>query len=130
VFRHRFLQIGNDIRITISRRRHIHLAGIKANVSFLSAAQLDSSFCLLYTFSCNILKSSTSFVISIRLSKTGRSDFTYSLLRRGENGHKIKYKKWYPVEEREVQWSEIKKGYEVTKNNYVVIEREDIDKIS
>jgi DNA end-binding protein Ku len=41
----------------------------------------------------------------------------------------IKYKKWCPVEEREVQWSEIKKGYEVTKNNYVVIEREDIDKI-
>jgi DNA end-binding protein Ku len=46
-----------------------------------------------------------------------------------EKGHRIKYKKWCPVEEREVPWSEIKKGYEVTKNNYVVLEKEEIDKI-
>jgi DNA end-binding protein Ku len=46
-----------------------------------------------------------------------------------ENRHKIKNRKWCPVEEREVQWSEIKKGYEITKNNYVVIEKEDIEKI-
>src|ERR671910_1225891 len=46
-----------------------------------------------------------------------------------EKGHKIKYKKWCPVEEREVTWSEIKKGYEITKNNYIIIEKEDIDKI-
>jgi DNA end-binding protein Ku len=46
-----------------------------------------------------------------------------------EKGHKIRYKKWCPVEEREVQWSEIKKGFEVTKNNYVVLEKEEIDKI-
>jgi DNA end-binding protein Ku len=46
-----------------------------------------------------------------------------------EKGHKIKYKKWCPVEEREVSWPEIKKGYEITKNNYVVLEKEEIDKI-
>jgi DNA end-binding protein Ku len=46
-----------------------------------------------------------------------------------EKGHKIRYKKWCPEEEREVQWTEIKKGYEVTKNNYVVLEKEEIDKI-
>jgi DNA end-binding protein Ku len=46
-----------------------------------------------------------------------------------EKGHKIRYKKWCPVEEREVSWSEIKKGYEVTKNNYVVIEKEELDNI-
>jgi DNA end-binding protein Ku len=34
-----------------------------------------------------------------------------------------------PVEEREFSWDEIKKGYEVTKNNYVVITKEDIDKV-
>jgi DNA end-binding protein Ku len=45
-----------------------------------------------------------------------------------ENGHKIRYKKWCPVEEREVQWSKIKKGYEIAKN-HVVIEKEDIEKI-
>jgi DNA end-binding protein Ku len=46
-----------------------------------------------------------------------------------EKGHKIRYKKWCPLEEREVQWSEIQKGFEVTKNNYVVLEKEEIDKI-
>ncbi len=46
-----------------------------------------------------------------------------------QKGHKIKYKKWCPVEEREVPWSEIKKGYEITKNNYVVIEKEEIENI-
>ena len=34
-----------------------------------------------------------------------------------------------PVEEREVPWSEIKKGYEITKNNYVVLEKEEIENI-
>jgi DNA end-binding protein Ku len=46
-----------------------------------------------------------------------------------DKGHKIKYKKWCPVEEREVPWSEIKKGYEITKNNYVVLEKEEIENI-
>jgi DNA end-binding protein Ku len=46
-----------------------------------------------------------------------------------EKGHKIKYRKWCPVEEREVPWSEIKKGYEITKNNYIIIEKEDINEI-
>src|SRR5919205_761137 len=46
------------------------------------------------------------------------------------NGHKIKYKKWCPVEEREIQWSEIKKGYEITKDNYVVLEKEDLEGIN
>jgi DNA end-binding protein Ku len=46
-----------------------------------------------------------------------------------QKGHKIKYKKWCPVEDREVPWSEIKKGYEITKNNYVVLEKEDTDNI-
>jgi DNA end-binding protein Ku len=46
-----------------------------------------------------------------------------------DQGHKIKYKKWCPVEEREVPWSEIKKGYEITKNDYVVLEKEEIENI-
>ncbi|HKG89311.1 MAG TPA: Ku protein, partial [Nitrososphaeraceae archaeon] len=46
-----------------------------------------------------------------------------------QKGHRIKYKKWCPVEDREVPWSEIKKGYEITKNNYVLIEKEEIESI-
>jgi DNA end-binding protein Ku len=43
-------------------------------------------------------------------SATQKEDFI-SFNQLCENGHKIKYKKWCPEEEREVQWSEIKKGY-------------------
>jgi DNA end-binding protein Ku len=61
-------------------------------------------------------------------SATQREDYT-SFNQLCDKGHKIRYKKWCPVEEREVQWSEIKKGHEITKNNYIVIEKEDLDKI-
>lgn len=46
------------------------------------------------------------------------------------NGHRIQYKKWCSVEEREVPYSEIKKGYELAKNKYVVIEKQDFEKIA
>jgi DNA end-binding protein Ku len=61
-------------------------------------------------------------------SATQKEEYT-SFNQLCDKGHKIKYKKWCPVEEREVQWSEIKKGHEITKNNYIVIEKEDLDKI-
>src|ERR671910_1737230 len=61
-------------------------------------------------------------------SATQREDYT-SFSQLCDKGHKIKYKKWCPVEEREVPWSEIKKGYEMTKNNYVVLEKEEIENI-
>jgi DNA end-binding protein Ku len=61
-------------------------------------------------------------------SAAQKEDYT-SFSQLCEKGHKIRYKKWCPVEEREVQWSEIKKGYEVTKNNFVVLDKEEIDKI-
>jgi DNA end-binding protein Ku len=61
-------------------------------------------------------------------SATQKEEYT-SFNQLCDKGHKIRYKKWCPVEEREVQWSEIKKGYEITKNNYIVVEKEDLDKI-
>src|ERR671923_1744847 len=67
--------------------------------------------------------------IPIRVfSATQNEDYT-SFRQLCEKGHKIKYKKWCPVEEREVPWSEIKKGYEITKNNYVILEKEEIENI-
>src|SRR5918996_3321171 len=61
-------------------------------------------------------------------SATQNEDYT-SFSQLCDKGHKIKYKKWCPVEEREVQWSEIKKGHEITKNNYIFVEKEDLDRI-
>jgi DNA end-binding protein Ku len=61
-------------------------------------------------------------------SATQKEEYT-SFNQLCDKGHKIKYKKWCPVEEREVQWSEIKKGYEITRNDYVVLEKEEIENI-
>jgi DNA end-binding protein Ku len=61
-------------------------------------------------------------------SATQKEEYT-SFNQLCDKGHKIKYKKWCPVEEREVQWSEIKKGYEISKDSYVVLEKEDLEGI-
>ena len=61
-------------------------------------------------------------------SATQKEEFT-SFNQLCDKGHKIKYKKWCPVEEREIQWSEIKKGYETSKDTYVVLEKEDLERI-
>ena len=45
------------------------------------------------------------------------------------NGHRIQYKRWCPVEEKEIGFNEIKKGYEVSKDSYIAIEKKDIDNI-
>jgi DNA end-binding protein Ku len=61
-------------------------------------------------------------------SATQKEEYT-SFNQLCDKGHKIKYKKWCPVEEREVPWSEIKKGYEITSTDYVVLEKEEIENI-
>ena len=80
----------------------------------------------------SIWKGSISFgLVNIPIqvfSATQKEDYT-SFSQLCDKGHKIKYKKWCPVEEREVPWSEIKKGYEITKNDYVVLEKEETENI-
>ncbi len=46
-----------------------------------------------------------------------------------KNGHRIVYKRWCPVENREVSWQELKKGFELSADKYVVLEKEDLEKI-
>ena len=58
---------------------------------------------------------------------TKNAEFSFNQL--CANGHKIRYKKWCPTEEREVAYSEIKKGYEIAKDQYVVIEKRDLETI-
>lgn len=45
-------------------------------------------------------------------------------------GHRVLHKKWCPVEEREIPYTEIKKGYQIAKDKYVVIEPQDLEKIN
>jgi DNA end-binding protein Ku len=60
---------------------------------------------------------------------TATYDKEFSFNQLDNKGHKIQYKKWCPTEDKEIPYSEIKKGYEISKDNYVIIEKEDLDKI-
>src|SRR5918994_1152759 len=60
-------------------------------------------------------------------SATNNKEYVFNQL--CEKGHRIRSKKWCPEEEREVPYSEIKKGYEVQKDNYIVFEKEELDKV-
>jgi len=56
-------------------------------------------------------------------------DKTYSFNQLCRNGHRIQYKRWCPVEEIEVPYQEIQKGYEMSKDNYALIYKEELEKI-
>jgi DNA end-binding protein Ku len=44
-------------------------------------------------------------------------------------GHKIQHKRWCPVEEKEIPYEEIRKGYPIKRGNYILLEKEDLEKI-
>ncbi|MER5175404.1 MAG: Ku protein [Candidatus Nitrosocosmicus sp.] len=67
--------------------------------------------------------------IPIKLYTTTDYNNEFSFNQLDKEGHKIQYKKWCPIEEREIPYSEIKKGYEISKDNYVLVEKEDLEKI-
>jgi DNA end-binding protein Ku len=45
------------------------------------------------------------------------------------NGHRIQYKRWCPLDEREIDYAEVKKGYQVSKDTYIAIDKKDIQNI-
>ena len=80
----------------------------------------------------SIWKGSISFgLVNIPIKLYSTTDYNdgYSFNQLDQEGHKIQYKKWCPVEQREIPYSEIKKGYEISKDKYVLIEKEDLEKI-
>jgi len=68
--------------------------------------------------------------VPVRLYTTIDTSKDFSFNQLDKEGHRIRYKKWCPVEEREVEYSEIKRGYEIAKDQYVVIETQDLEKIA
>ena len=67
--------------------------------------------------------------IPVKLFTVLDSNNEYSFNQLDEKGHKIQYKKWCPIEEREIPFEEIRKGYRIAKDEYVIIEKEDLDNI-
>ncbi len=62
------------------------------------------------------------------LTATDSKDIAFRQLRRDTNT-RIRQMRWDPVEEREVAYDEIVKGYEYAKDRYVVLEDEDFEKL-
>lgn len=67
--------------------------------------------------------------IPIKLFTVSDSSNEYSFNQLDEKGHKIQYKRWCPIEEKEIPYEEIRKGYKISKDEYIIIEKEDLDKI-
>jgi DNA end-binding protein Ku len=66
--------------------------------------------------------------IPIRLyNSSDEREFSFNQL--CENGHRIQYKRWCPVEEKEVPYEKIKKGHKINRDNYVMIDKSDIAKL-
>ena len=62
------------------------------------------------------------------LPATESRDVGFRQLRRGTNT-RVRQMRWDPVEQCEVPWDEIVKGYEYAKDRYVVLEDEDFEKL-
>lgn len=62
------------------------------------------------------------------LTATDSKDISFNLLHK-ECGSRLKQLRWCPVHERAVEWSEIARGYEYAKDEYVIMEDADFEKL-
>ena len=61
-------------------------------------------------------------MIPVKLFNTSENkEFSFNQL--CPNGHKIMYRRWCPIEEREIPYAQIKKGYSAGKDGYIVFEK-------
>jgi DNA end-binding protein Ku len=68
--------------------------------------------------------------IPIKLYTATDTSKNFSFNQLDAKGHRIRYKKWCIIEDREVPYAEIQKGYEIAKDQYVIIEKQDLDNIA
>jgi len=62
------------------------------------------------------------------LSATDSKDISFNLLH-ADGGHRIKQQRWCPVHERVIEWGDVVRGYEYAKDEYVVMEDADFEKL-
>ena len=59
---------------------------------------------------------------------TESKDISFHLLHRDDNS-RLKQLRWCPVDEREVEWGEIVRGYEYAKDQHVILDDSDFEKL-
>jgi len=67
-------------------------------------------------------------MIPVKLFKTSETK-KFSINQLCPNGHKITYRRWCPVDEKEIPYAQIKRGHSIGKNDYIVFEKSDLDQI-
>ena len=79
----------------------------------------------------SIWKGSISFgLVNIPIKLySAAEDKTFSFNQLCQKGHRIQYKRWCPVEDTEVPYQQIQKGYEIAKDNYALIEKQEFENI-
>ncbi len=79
----------------------------------------------------SIWKGSISFgLVNIPIKLySAAEDKTFSFNQLCKQGHRIQYKRWCPVEDIEVPYRDVQKGYQISKDNYALIEKEELEKI-
>ena len=66
--------------------------------------------------------------IPIKIYKAAESK-TLSFKTLDKEGHPVEYKRWCPICKREIKWQEVKKGFKIAKDKYIVLEKKDFEKI-
>jgi DNA end-binding protein Ku len=79
----------------------------------------------------SIWKGSISFgLVNIPITLySAAEEKTFSFNQLCQKGHRIQYKRRCPVEDIEVPYQEIQKGFEITKDNYALIEKQELENI-
>ena len=79
----------------------------------------------------SIWKGSISFgLVNIPIKLySAAEDKVFSFNQLCQNAHRIQYKRWCPIEDREVSYEEVQKGYEIAKDNYVLIQKQELESI-
>ena len=54
---------------------------------------------------------------------------TFSFNQLCQKGHRIQYKRGCPIEDTEVPYQQIQKGYEIAKDNYVLLEKQELENV-
>lgn len=55
------------------------------------------------------------------------NEFKFVLL--DKEGHKLIYKRWCPIENKEIEWKDVVKGFKIDKDKYVILTKEDLEKL-
>ncbi|MCH8814827.1 MAG: Ku protein [Chloroflexi bacterium] len=62
------------------------------------------------------------------LTATDSNDISFNLLH-ADGGHRIKQQRWCPVHEKAIEWGDVVRGYEYAKDEYVVMEDADFERL-